>query len=421
VTDQNGLRFDIYERIHLPDDVAAIEELEEIEMVPHMQALPMEDSVMLRGHLLLTGVYRSPEPSNTVNQLEHWIPVEISLPLNRVARVEDLSLAIDNFDVDLLSTRTLNVTGVIALQGLQAEEAQAPAWREDEFTVVHQAQEEAPGGAAETGERPFAGEAAEEAAVFSPQPERARQPFQDDADRSREAEKAEEAGEAREAREGKIAAQPDAAEDVREPLSPLRQDREPSFAPHEPEEPKLSEAPEDADHAPHERAGELPPEAPAEFAGFAPAEPQPAAAGAAPSPEGAADGPPESKPAMKVAMGSKSSADYGVGLLSQLGEKASQKRERGAAEADEASEPAPRPDDLPEGRDTTGDELEWTRLFIASGKEKQPFRKVKMCIVQREETLDMIASRYNVQPRELQLYNRLSDAYVSEGQVLYIP
>ncbi|RIE03884.1 hypothetical protein [Cohnella faecalis] len=50
MTDQsNGLRFDIYERVHLPDEVAAIEELEEIELVPHMQALPQEDEVLLRG------------------------------------------------------------------------------------------------------------------------------------------------------------------------------------------------------------------------------------------------------------------------------------------------------------------------------------------------------------------------------------
>nr|WP_306220197.1 LysM peptidoglycan-binding domain-containing protein [Cohnella sp. WQ 127256] len=44
-----------------------------------------------------------------------------------------------------------------------------------------------------------------------------------------------------------------------------------------------------------------------------------------------------------------------------------------------------------------------------------------MCIVQREETLDLIANRYNVQPRELQLFNRMHEPYLSEGQVLYIP
>jgi stage VI sporulation protein D len=68
---------------------------------------------------------------------------------------------------------------------------------------------------------------------------------------------------------------------------------------------------------------------------------------------------------------------------------------------------------------SSGDELEWTKLFLST--EAHSFRKVKMCIVQREETLDVIASRYNVKSRELQLYNRLHDPYLSEGQVLYIP
>ena len=68
MTDQlNGLRFDIYERVHLPDDVAAIEELEEIELVPHMQALPQEDQVLLRGHLLLSGIYRSQDHRRSLN------------------------------------------------------------------------------------------------------------------------------------------------------------------------------------------------------------------------------------------------------------------------------------------------------------------------------------------------------------------
>lgn len=120
----NGLRFDIYERVHLPDDVAAIEELEEIELVPHMQALPQDDQVLLRGHLLLSGVYQS-QGGSGLSQLEHWIPVEIALPLNRIQSVEELAVEIDNFDVDLLTTRSLNVTGVLALRGCRCNLSKA--------------------------------------------------------------------------------------------------------------------------------------------------------------------------------------------------------------------------------------------------------------------------------------------------------
>jgi len=92
----NGLRFDIYERVHLSEDVAAIEELEEIELIPHMQAVSSEDQIVLKGHLLLTGTYRSTDEQEAARRLEHWIPVEISLPPNRIEKLEDLAVEIDN-------------------------------------------------------------------------------------------------------------------------------------------------------------------------------------------------------------------------------------------------------------------------------------------------------------------------------------
>nr|WP_246427573.1 LysM peptidoglycan-binding domain-containing protein [Paenibacillus phyllosphaerae] len=46
---------------------------------------------------------------------------------------------------------------------------------------------------------------------------------------------------------------------------------------------------------------------------------------------------------------------------------------------------------------------------------------MRIAIVQKEETLDSIAGRYQLQAREIALYNRLGDQNVSEGQVLYIP
>ncbi|MNN62586.1 Stage VI sporulation protein D [compost metagenome] len=67
-----------------------------------------------------------------------------------------------------------------------------------------------------------------------------------------------------------------------------------------------------------------------------------------------------------------------------------------------------------------GEDLQWKKLFIRSG-EQEPFRKVKLVIVQQEETLDDIAQRYHLSSRELQLYNRLSEQQLAEGQVLYIP
>ncbi|MBM7660645.1 stage VI sporulation protein D [Bacillus mesophilus] len=47
--------------------------------------------------------------------------------------------------------------------------------------------------------------------------------------------------------------------------------------------------------------------------------------------------------------------------------------------------------------------------------------KLKMCIVQKDETLELIAERYAVQPQTLIRVNNLDREHLAEGQILYIP
>ncbi|MNN94663.1 LysM domain protein [compost metagenome] len=67
------------------------------------------------------------------------------------------------------------------------------------------------------------------------------------------------------------------------------------------------------------------------------------------------------------------------------------------------------------------DALEWKRLFSRSQEEERRVRQLKVCIVQKEETLEDIATRYGLNPKEIQLYNRLQDAESAEGKTLLIP
>lgn len=53
--------------------------------------------------------------------------------------------------------------------------------------------------------------------------------------------------------------------------------------------------------------------------------------------------------------------------------------------------------------------------------ENQEFRRVRMYIVQKDDTLETIAKRYELNPREIALFNRLGDSEVSAGQIVYIP
>lgn len=405
MTDQlNGLRFDIYERVHLPDDVAAIEELEEIELVPHMQALPQDDQVLLRGHLLLSGIYRS-QDSAGVSQLEHWIPVEISLPLNRIQSVEELAVEIDNFDVDLLTTRSLNVTGVLALRGLQVQSAQSPIWRDDSFTVVHQAEQET----------------AEQQASYQQDRDLYEEVSSEDlsADDYASESETELIEQDREDVWG-LQSETDA---IAQESSSLKENNWLSMFQNLEESRKEESIDYNSELQPESKPfeesswGDVTKERLVEDVllqesslGFASEEPIVEQ---------------EEKPDVKVALGGKAldavpaQYQFGVGLLSQLGDKgAKREAELRILEAAQAEEKAQQ---ASQSAQSSGDELEWTRLFLNNGAQAQSFRKVKMCIVQREETLDLIANRYNVQPRELQLYNRLNEPYLSEGQVLYIP
>ncbi|WNF35941.1 stage VI sporulation protein D [Bacillaceae bacterium IKA-2] len=59
-----------------------------------------------------------------------------------------------------------------------------------------------------------------------------------------------------------------------------------------------------------------------------------------------------------------------------------------------------------------------TKMLTKGGEE---FKKLKMCIVQEDETLDMVANRYEINQSALIRVNRLNDSNVEVGQILYIP
>lgn len=68
------------------------------------------------------------------------------------------------------------------------------------------------------------------------------------------------------------------------------------------------------------------------------------------------------------------------------------------------------------------DQLEWKKLFLSREQDGHQFSRMRMCIVQKEETLEDIAARYEMNPREILLCNRLAESQsVYEGQIIYIP
>ncbi|SDD24887.1 stage VI sporulation protein D [Paenibacillus sp. UNCCL117] len=357
-TPSNGLRFDIYERVHVSDEVLGIKQLEGVELVPHIQVLTQGEQAVLRGNLLLNGSYVD-ELGRESQRLEHLIPVEITLPMNRVARVEEIAVEIENFDVDLLSPRSLNITGVLSLNGLEvnaSRDEQEPSWRETEEEVV------------------FVHEAANART----------EAFDGDA-------------QVRQRQEDQAAFQVPAADTAESFGSRLEEP-----PPQEVAEENEPEMPEDAEAAPLEEPvndwqpqAEQAPEAEKKElkVGFgakkAPAEEPPAAAAdnAAPKP-GA------------------------FGLASLINYSASKSEARAAEEAAQAQAAA---------EAASAQRMEWGNLLLSRRGDQQEFKKVRLVIVQKEDTLETIAKKYELNPRELVLYNRLGDNELAAGQIVYIP
>nr|WP_239565697.1 LysM peptidoglycan-binding domain-containing protein [Paenibacillus sacheonensis] len=494
------MRFDIYERVHLPDEVAAIDELDEIELVPRIGVVQQDEQVLLKGHLLLTGVYRSEEQPLSEQSLEHWIPVEITLPLNRIHRLDDISVEIDNFDVDVLSTRTLNITGVLSLFGIEIEQpsSQAADWqREEPYTVVHSRDEEQPFEAPSF----FDAQRSEEQPYLAQPPqfwetEQSRQAEEQDAQRAlasrAEAEEAREAlartarareqellvhaqqeiarqeadrqEAARQEADRQEAARQEAARQEAARQEAARQEADRQEAARQEadrqeavlqeaarQEEILQEAVEEAEREAAQDAERQQfaqtSESPA-FEADAPQQqtwqPEPAPEEASPVPSAfaqpEAESPFRTQPApeavqlfgdvsvqdtdterkqLRVALAGKPAEDetaqQGAANVSFRSLLQSSRREQEAKAA--AEQHAER--EAAQNRKSSGDEIEWKNLLRPN--EDHAFRKMRICIVQREETLDLIAGRYQLQAREIALYNRLSDQSVSEGQVLYIP
>lgn len=416
----NGLRFDIYERVHLPDEVAAIDELEEIELVPRIGIVQQDEQVLLKGHLLLTGIYRAQDEPLAEQSLEHWIPVEITLPMNRIHRLDDISVEIDNFDVDLLSTRTLNITGVLSLKGIElGHSSPQEEWpREEPFTVVHRRDpvevpnyetlfEQQTGYAEPQSVRNEGWETAGSSPSYGDAL------IREEAQREAAAQAAQAAFEQEEiARAAAIVREQQAEAEAREAELTLQAAE--SEASDEAIEAAISGQPQEenpfiADAVESESIGRQPaapiPDEPAaqRFGDISASEIETAA----PKPMKVALA---SKPAEEEAEASQPSVNFRSLLQS------SRREQEARAAAEQSAEKAAK-----EARKSSGDEIEWKNLFFGRSGEDQSFRKVRICIVQREETLDVIAGRYQLQPREIALYNRLSDQSVSEGQVLYIP
>ncbi len=447
-TQHNGLRFDIYERVHLSEGAIGIQDLEGVELVPHIQVIPQGDQALLRGNLFLTGTFID-ELGRSDQTLEHLIPVEITLPINRVQRMEDIAVEIENFDIDLLSSRSLNITGVLSLAGLElVSDAGQDVWREmeNEVVFVHEARDPGTVTLAEAPDEAFgdvsglfdpADQATAETEAWELRSERVEptskwpagpkaQSGTQPAPNTYQAAQQNEPQPAPNVFQAAQQSEPQPAPNVFQ----AAQQNEPQPAPNvfqaaqqnEPQPvPNVFQAAQQKEPQPAPNVSPAPLSAQETGKGAEALKPQEAQkTKEAPTAQPFGDLSPTAAPDkdLKVGVGSKKTPEpptapaplyksFGLSNLFNIGPSKKEKRDPEETFGEEAA--------------PVTEKVEWKNLLLTSKDEEQGFKRLRLCIVQKEETLESIAKRYDLNPREIALYNRLGDNEVSEGQIVYIP
>ncbi|MDF2813879.1 MAG: peptidoglycan-binding protein LysM [Paenibacillus sp.] len=416
MSQQPGLRFDIYERIMLSDDAESIRELDAVELIPHIEVVVEGEQAVLNGYLQLEGSYACVDESRSSVPLQHMIPVEITLPMNRVSSVDEIAVEIEHFDVDLLSSRSLNVTGVLSLQGIEMYTSTPSSdWREDEVLFIHEAEPEA---AEQLEQEELDDEATNSAAPWllrvpaaayqhneangaltepppAYEPEEEQQPVFEAAVQGNEYE-------AQQVYTTSVA-QPavyQSVERVREEEAAIV-----TAAP-KPREEIVVDTYEDLTLLDHYDTVTEQENEDKDKDSWIKVETE---QNSDEDVEGDRD------LELKIAFGSKRSEESQSSEFKSYLHKNDNYRTA-------ANYPSSKIDDnrIAAEEQSPADVLEWKKLFL-SESEEQKFKKVKMVIVQKEETLETIAKRYDRKPQEIKLYNRLQELDVSTGQVIYIP
>ncbi|MGA8943159.1 MAG: LysM peptidoglycan-binding domain-containing protein [Thermoactinomyces sp.] len=135
------LRFDISEKVRLHPHQPGIDALLELDLYPDVEIKDEGQHLKIQGYLRLNGIYASEDKADNqeaplhnrlreeeTNELAYVIPVEITLPADRVERSR-ISAEVETFDYEVLSPFELQIEAILMIDGLlpekHAEEEQA--------------------------------------------------------------------------------------------------------------------------------------------------------------------------------------------------------------------------------------------------------------------------------------------------------
>ncbi|MCM3035470.1 LysM peptidoglycan-binding domain-containing protein [Bacillus pumilus] len=414
MSQNNRLQFSVEESIYFKSG-QEVSELLSISLDPDILVQEVNDYVSIRGSLELTGEYNinqeellgelssyaSYREADEVKvkedgtaELLHQFPVDITIPKNKISHLNDVFVFIDAFDYQLTENRLLTIQADLAIEGLLDEET-PQATVEEPYEFVHRSEEEYGDVTYDYQLQPEDEEQEEEQQDDEREIDEEQTVFQHD---MREEEKQEEEIEIELVSREEETAELEESEEREETESqeevalgyrslPEAQVQEPPFF----EPPKLLDEEEREDTF-FEVEVRKDPEIAEE------------------QEETVQSYPVFEQPAYHVEEEETQDDTYQLG---RLYEREAPKVYESAQEEEAFEEDV---------RETSGSEnsLYLTKLFAK--QEEEDFSRMKICIVQQEDTVDRICERYQLNVQQLLRTNSLSvDAELEEGQILYIP
>lgn len=399
MSQNNRLQFSVEESIYFKNG-QEVSELLSISLDPDILVQEVNDYVSIRGSLELTGEYNinqeelmgesssyaSYRQADEVKvredgtaELLHQFPVDITIPKNKISHLNDVFVFIDAFDYQLTESRLLTIQADLAIEGLLDEGTPEPLVGEP-YEFVHRAEEEYGDVTYEYQAQSEYEEHEENAEQQAALQHEARTEQEED-EIDIETVMVEETEEEEENEEEEAVA-------LGYRSFPEAQVQEPPFF----DPPKLLEE-EERDDTFFEVEVRKDPDAESKEEEEPPAYPA------------------FESPAYQMEQTQEERDDSYQ--FERLYEREAPKVYESAQEAEEFEH---------DQREASGSEnsLYLTKLFAK--QEEEDFSRMKICIVQQEDTVDRICERYQLNVQQLLRTNSLSvDAELEEGQILYIP
>ncbi|AAU24447.1 MULTISPECIES: LysM peptidoglycan-binding domain-containing protein [Bacillus] len=446
----NRLQFSVEESICFQKG-QEVSELLSISLDPDITVQEVNDYVSIRGSLELTGEYNIdqtreyaelPATSRFVEdvklkgdgsaELTHCFPVDITIPKDKVNHLNDVFVFIDAFDYQLTDARMLTIQADLAIEGLlnvsgeageeeprtmpaavHPEEELEPAYRspsndedqgeEKEYLIQldrpYEEQDEEQAEEHDTGEetvpiyQSFLGNDTEEAKPFFTASLSAAERTKREIENQKEA-SLEQPEEEYKLKREKVEEEPEEYELKREKVEEEPEEYELKREEAE-EEPELSHS----SYQPHEELKENP------FYSVPPL-----------LKEDQNDREPE---AFEVEVTQEAEAideEEEAGHTIEIPEYSFHEQTEPEEERDEMQAA----DEQEVSAKENDNALYLTKLFTKQGEEE--FTRMRMCIVQQNDTIDLLCERYDINVQQLIRMNSLSlDEELKEGQILYIP